>query len=83
MVMGAFLARGFPHPGSRSQEPAAVAGDETTGLKCVAWERVEGEGLRVDRVNFASNCTSAWEGSAAVDLDRGVALRVTPPDVIC
>jgi len=49
------------------------------GLRCVAWERVGGDTLKVDLYNFDAACAKSWNGDAALAADGTLALNVDNP----
>lgn len=58
-----------------------VIHDETglAGLRCVAWERVGGDVLKLDLYNFDAACAESWNGDVALAADGSLALQVDNP----
>jgi hypothetical protein len=67
-------------PGS-TQQALVTQVDERAlaGLKCIAWEATGTDGLKVDLVNFEGACGAQWSGSATVDANGSLALRLNNP----
>jgi hypothetical protein len=49
------------------------------GLRCVAWERVGTNALKLDLYNFDAGCAATWNGDGAVAADGTLALQVDNP----
>ena len=49
------------------------------GLRCVAWQRVGADELKIDLYNFDSACGAAWSGDAAVAADGMLELHIDNP----
>lgn len=54
-------------------------GDDIAGLKCVAWERIGSDGLRVNLINFEETCGAVWQGAAQVESPTQLQLSLTNP----
>jgi hypothetical protein len=55
---------------------------ETSGLKCFAWERTDGNRLKLDLYNFEAACGAEWTGRATVDPNTGLNLTVSNPECL-
>jgi hypothetical protein len=49
------------------------------GLRCVAWQRVGTDELKLDLYNFDSACGATWTGDGAVDANGVLDLRIDNP----
>ena len=49
------------------------------GLRCVAWQRMGANELKVDLFNFDASCGATWTGDAAVAADGTLNLHVDNP----
>ena len=49
------------------------------GLRCVAWQRVGADELKIDLYNFDSTCGATWSGDAAVAADGTLELHIDNP----
>ena len=49
------------------------------GLRCVAWQRVGSNELKIDLYNFDSACGATWAGSAALAADGMLELHIDNP----
>lgn len=58
-----------------------VIDDETglAGLRCVAWERVGSDEIKLDLYNFDGACGASWIGAGALASDRSLALHIDNP----
>jgi len=54
-------------------------GTETRGLKCVAWEAIGDEQLKIDFYNFDGSCGAKWSGDASVADDGSLELGLANP----
>ncbi len=55
-------------------------GTETAGMKCFAWEVVDGDRLKIDLMNFDGSCGAEWTAQAAIASDGGLQLSMVNPD---
>lgn len=54
--------------------------DEATlaGLKCVSYQQVTSDSLKIDLINFEGACGASWEGNAEVN-EAGLTLNIVNP----